>query len=215
VVEVDTRKPVCYNVITSTAWRGVATVKWNGLQVYVIIGVFLLGTALIFGVQNLVDRYEVKAPLIKSAERVDGVVQAELQKGKKGTDLVVSLKAPQDFRDSYGKLQSILGRYLGNDAGSVIIKDSRTRSLQRSYESLQFILQEGIATGRFAEMRAAFNREAQALGLTRHQVFVDSDHVYVAVEGGNGRLFDVINRPTTGLTSTAGNAQQGGGSADA
>lgn len=189
--------------------------KWNGLQVYVIIGVFLLGTALIFGVQSLVDRYEVKAPLIKSAERVDGVVQAQLQKGTKGTDLVVTLKAPQDFRDSYGKLQGLLGRYLGDNGGSVIIKDSRTRSLQRSYESLQFILQEGIATGRFAEMRSAFNREAQALGLPRHQVFVDSEHVYVAVEGGNGRLFDVIKRPNSGLTPTAGNVQQGGGSADA
>ncbi|MGE5508751.1 MAG: hypothetical protein ACM3RP_09765 [Chitinophagales bacterium] len=175
----------------------------KGLKVEVIFLAFLLTIALVFGGQWLLGRYQVERPLLASARKVDGVKDARLEPVDGRMNLVVTMGPARDFRASHDRLLELLDLAYGRDAGKVVVHDNRTAKLTGALYEMNFALQEGLATGRFTEMRAAVVKEAHADGLATPYLWVDADRIYLGLKDKNHVLYDVVERKPANTTAVA------------
>jgi hypothetical protein len=168
--------------------------RLNGLKLEAVLAAFLAVALTVFGGQWLSDRYQVERPLLQSARQVDGVRQAQVKEDGGRINLVVSLGPARDFKTTYQRLAELLDEAYGHRAGRVVVQDNRTAALTGALYELNFALQEGLATGRFRAMRAAVEKQARTLGLSRPYLWVEDGRIYLGLRDGPAVLYAVVER---------------------
>lgn len=182
--------------------------KRNSLRFEVILAAFVVVAAGVFGVQWLVNRWQVEQPVLGTAARVEGVRRAELRDDGGRVDLVVTLGPTRDFHATYQRLGEVLTRGYGRNGGRVVVRDARTPRLSRALYELNFALQEGLATGRYTEMRQVVEAQARALQLPPPHLWVEEGRIYVALQDGKAILYTVVAR---GSAAPGEKPAEGGG----
>lgn len=168
--------------------------RLSGLKVEAVVAAFAVTAAVVFGLQWAVKRYQVEQPLLRAAERVEGVRRAELSFAGGRPTLVVTLGSPRDFRTTYQQLEGLVQGAFGEGAGRVMLRDNRTGRLSQALYEINFAVQEGLATGRFTEMRKAVEGEAKRLKLSRPYLWAEDDRVYLGLRDGQAALYAVVER---------------------
>jgi hypothetical protein len=187
----------------------VGIVKLSGLKLEVVLLAFGLAAAAAFGAQAVVERYQVEGPLVRSARRVEGVRRVEMVRKAGRTDMVVTMGPTADFRGSYRQLAELREKAHGSDGGLVVVRDNRDSRLVRALYDLNFALQEGLATGRYVEMRTAVEQAAERLRLTRPYLWVEEGRIYVELRDDRSVLYAVLER---GAAPGGDRVKEGGGS---
>lgn len=164
------------------------------MKLEAILAAFAAVALAVFGAEWLVGRYGVQRPLIRAASEVEGVRRVTLVEEGSRVDLVVTMGPSRDFHSSYRKLSDLLSRAYGRSAGRVVVRDNRTERLSKALYELNFALQEGLATGRFGEMRAAVETQARALQLPLPYLWVEDSRIYLGLRDKGAVLYEVIER---------------------
>ncbi|HHW13540.1 MAG TPA: hypothetical protein GXX28_01230 [Firmicutes bacterium] len=182
--------------------------RLSGLKVEAVVAAFAVTAALVFGLQWAVRRYQVEQPLLRAAARVEGVRRAEVSFVGGRPELVVTMGSTSDFRESYQQLEGLMRRAFGEGAGRVVVRDSRTPRLARALYEVNFAVQEGLATGRFTEMRGAVESAAERLKLPPPYLWVEDNRVYLGLRDGRAVLYAVVEHKAA---QTGDAVTEGGG----
>lgn len=172
--------------------------KWPLVAVSLVV---TLGVML--GMTYLVRQSMESAPLRKFYATHPEVYRADIQRDGDRYDITLTMGPVSDFRQAYLALDAGTRAVLKDSkAYTLHIADGRNQALVDDYYQLHFGLQSGIATGDFNTMAKDFDARSQELGLNQSKVWVDSDRLYVQLEGHGGYLYEVLprlNQPAQGV----------------
>ncbi|MHB9146185.1 MAG: hypothetical protein ACYC5Y_12715 [Symbiobacteriia bacterium] len=173
----------------------------------VVLTTLVLTLGLGLGGMYLVRLRTESAPLQKFYATQPEVRQTDIQRDGDQFVINLTLGPVADFRQAYMQLdQGTYAVLRDHKAYRLVIHDGRNPALEDDYYQLHFGLQSGIATGDFNRMADGFNTKSQQLGLQNYKVWVDSDQLYVQLQGQGGYLYEVLTRPAPATASTAGGA---------
>jgi len=159
----------------------------------VVIGMLLSFGTLIAG-NLLYQQYLVKAPLEDALSQRTEIMDWSLQKETNKTVLIIELGPVSNLKESCSFIQEITSRYLGDDGVEILIADHRTPELEEVKYALQFSLYEALAQGNFTKMSEMVNTEVEKAKLSKHQVFVDENYLYIQLFRDEDYLYEVIPR---------------------
>lgn len=168
----------------------------QGIRVHIVILIFIVGLGLLLGIRQAYQYNKVDQPLSTFFADREEVVSHEIN--NLGNDMAVKVKLDQvtNLRETYRSLEEGVRKILGGQRFTLEITDARNDQLIRDYYSLHYILQEGLATGRYTEMADAFGHAASERGVEEARVFVDSGRLYVQLVRDSNYLYELIPRGT-------------------
>ena len=150
---------------------------------------------IMLGMTYVVRQSTESAPLRKFYATHPEVRHADIQRDGDRYDITLTLGPVSDFRQAYSALDAGTKAVLKDSKSYKLnIADGRNQALVDDYYQLHFGLQSGIATGDFNKMASDFEARSKALGLDRSKVWVDSNRLYVQLEGHGGYLYEVLPR---------------------
>ncbi len=106
----------------------------------------------------------------------------------------LTLERVEDLRRTHRDLREAIGDILRGAAYRLEIVDSPDAELTRLWVDLEIIVQQGAASGRFADMRDRLWAELAASEDVQLSVQVDEDRIFVAMTRGENYLYRVLPR---------------------
>ncbi|MBE3576683.1 MAG: hypothetical protein IMX00_03210 [Limnochordales bacterium] len=173
---------------------------WKQLRLPVVGGFFLIFLSLAVAGQWVYEERWVWQPLAAEMARVPGVERVEVQRELRPPLIEVRLRAGVDLPQVYQQLETLASRRLGPADGGdlpgymIAIADRRTPRLISAYNQLRLAVEEAIATGRFTELSDWVVRAKEEASLSRAELWVDRQNVYLYLQDGRGWLYAVIPR---------------------
>ena len=173
----------------------------------VVLTTLVLTLSVTLGAMYLVRLRTESAPLQRFYAAQPEVRQADIRRDGDQYTINLTLNSVADFRQTYLKLdQGTLAVLKDHKYYQLVIHDGRNQALEDDYYQLHFGLQSGIATGDFNRMANDFNSKAQALGLDNYKVWVDTDRLFVQIQGHGGYLYQVLPRTAPVTANATGGA---------
>ena len=177
-----------------------------GARLPIVLGAMATVLALLFGLQFLYARQAVVLPLSAQLRQTPGVSGRPVVHQSGGTLRIrVQLRQVPDLRSTYRHLQSVVRAAAGGRAVSLRVQDSATAALRADfYQKLNFIIDQGRATGQYVAMQKAFAAASRHLGLSKAQLTVGEAHVYVALTQGSHDLYEILPLRLPAATGAGG-----------
>lgn len=169
----------------------------QGVRIPIVVLALTAGLALLFGLQQVYKYSQVDQPLSHFFSTRKEVARYGVDDLGNRVVVRVTLGRVANLRETFKGIEEGTRNVLEGYPFELQIADKRDARLVDDFYKLHYILQEGLATGRFTEMSAAFRDAAQGLGLEEARVFVDSDRLYVQLRRGDHYLYELLprNRP--------------------
>ncbi len=165
-----------------------------GARLPVVLGAMATVLAVLFGLQFLYARQAVVLPLSTQLRQTPGVSGQPVVRQSGGSlHIRVRLQQVPDLRATYHQLLSVVRAAAGGRTVHLRVQDSATAALRADfYRKLNFIIDQGRATGQYVQMRQAFLAASRSLGLSDAQLTVGEAHVYVALTQGSHDLYEIL-----------------------
>ncbi|MBE0465863.1 MAG: hypothetical protein IBX71_01385 [Candidatus Desulforudis sp.] len=179
--------------------------EWQGLNLRIVLVALVAGLVLLLGGHWVYKSYGYHQPLIQALEENSAVESYEIDDSTSFLRVVVHLKRTENLMETYQQLSRRVEQSVGGRPFQLVVKDQRDAKLSQAYYQSQFAVHQAIVQGSFPEMAAVVDENAREAG-AEARVFVDSDCVYLQLEGVNGHLLEVIPR-----NHYQDQAQSGGG----
>lgn len=109
--------------------------------------------------------------------------------------ITVTLKDVHDLGQAYRDLDGGIRKLLGSAPYELAVTDRRTPALAEAFYRINPLVQEALATGRYAGVVEQVEARAAALGVTRARVSIDAGRVYVQLHAGADYLYEILPRP--------------------
>lgn len=136
----------------------------------------------------------VDEPLQRAYQSFNYVKECRIVRKQDGVNVRLVLAPVDDLRRAYLELEKKGKEVLGRTPFTVEIGDDRTQELNEVYYRAHFVIQEGIATGRFLAMDETLEKMPKP-GVARWRVFVDERRVYVQFHDDKGHsLYEIVER---------------------
>jgi len=164
----------------------------NQIRLMTVICALILTLCVLFGGYYLYDRYFIRDGL---REQISQLVKAEeinIEKQDNLSTVLIRSSEIEDFQNVYQKTAKLVYQSLGPQA-EIIFLDERTENLSLLYEECSFIIHEGIATGKFRDMRTQVLNLADQEGV-QCDLTMDSFNIYLVLRDEEGYLYEVIPR---------------------
>lgn len=179
----------------------------QGLRVRVILLALAGGLAALFALAQVYRYSRVDQPLAHFLSQRRDVASFRLAEVGGEVELRVRLGRVDNLRETYLALDQGVRAILGNRPFRLVVEDERDQRLVEDYYRLHYLIQEGLATGRFTEMAAGVEARARELGLDEARVFVDVDRLFVQLRRGDRYLYEVIARRPAAPGAAGGGRQ--------
>ncbi len=164
----------------------------NQIKLTTVICALLITLCALFGGYYLYDKYYVGNGL---REQISQVVTAEEINIEKQDNLpTVSIRSSkiESLQNAYQETAKVVYQRFGPEC-NIVFLDERTENLSLLYEECSFIIQEGIATGEFQDMRTKVLSLADEKGVLCH-LTMDSSNIYLELRDEQGYLYEVVHR---------------------
>lgn len=115
--------------------------------------------------------------------------------GAGGRRITVALGDVPDLGQAYRDLDAGIERALGNRPYTLVVRDRRTPALAEVFYRVNPLVQEALATGKYANLVAQVESRALGRGADRVRVSLDGERVYVQLHAGADYLYEVLRRP--------------------
>lgn len=183
--------------------QGGACLKPLGMRAPIVIGAMVAALLVLVAGQTFYTSQRVDRPLRDAISRVPGVESVEVDSSQATVVLDVALARVPNLMETYQAIERAARGELADRPYRVNLADRRTKALTDAYYALNAVLEEGIATGRFTDMVARVQEQAQELGLSEAKVYIDAGRVYVQLAAGGGYLYETLPRaaPAEGGTT--------------
>lgn len=169
--------------------------RMGELRIPVVLLSFGVALGAFYGVQRLLYREQVAQPLEEAFRAVAGVQAVQVTNGPRGVRIAVELGPVEDFQATYGELERVATETAGTNWQLEVL--DRRGPLDELYYRWHFVIQQGIATGRFENMIQELDRRAAQAGVDRYRVHVGPEAVYVQIHAGEHYLYERVPRPGT------------------
>jgi hypothetical protein len=167
--------------------------EWYGLNFKIVLVTLVVGLVLLIGGDWAYKTYGYHQPLIQALEE-DGLVESyEVDDSLPVLRVVVQLKRTENLMETYQTLDRRVAQFMSGRPYQLVIKDNRDTRLSEAYYRSQFAIHQAIMQGNFSEMAAVIEENAREAG-AEARVFVDSNNVYVHLDGVDHQLMAVIPR---------------------
>lgn len=173
----------------------------QGVRIPIVVLILAVGLGMLFGLQQVYKYSQVEQPLSHFYSTLEDVTRYRVDELGNRMVVNVTLGPVANLRETYKQLEEGTKNVLDVYPFELRIKDNRDSRLVSDFYNLHYVLQEGMATGRFTEMSAAFEDVAQGLGLDEARVFVDTDRLYVQIRRGKHFLYELMPRNRPAVTS--------------
>lgn len=164
----------------------------KGLNVFVVISVFVLGLAGAMALERVMGAYTVDKPLRQALEEMEGIEAFEVEKDSGKTNLIIQLRDVNDLQYTYKELQRISAKLLGKKLGCISIADNRDTILTGLYYQVHYSLYEAAMKGNFGAMAARVKDILEPLDEVTYKLSVDSSTIYFQMKCGEKYLYEII-----------------------
>ena len=166
----------------------------KGFRVYVILAAIVITLAVLLTIQFVYQKYDVEQPLFKLYSQTK-LVEKEPVLEQKGNSVkvILDVKKTDNLRQAYLDLNSYTEQVMGNTDFSIVLKDNRTKELEKAYYQSQFIIYEALSKGDFSRMDQVIQHNAANVG-AEALIFIDSKNVYVEFLKGDNYLYEIVPR---------------------
>lgn len=165
-----------------------------GVRAPVVVGVMAIVLALLIGAQYVFTVERIDRPLHDRIAAVAGVRSVRVDTSRDPIVVDVRLDPVPNLMETYAEIRQAADDVLAGRPYEIRVEDRRNEKLVDDYYSMNAIIQEGLATGRFTDMVARVEAAAKELGLDSAKVYVDSDRLFVQLRAGNAYLYEVLPR---------------------
>jgi len=134
--------------------------------------------------------YQIKwldVSLLRQSQQIPGVISAKVETNNGLKEMDVVTNKITNLRQASLSLQKVA------DNTPIRFLDQNNDALKKVSSQIQFVLQEGIATGDFTNMEQKARIQAEKAG-TQLELEIDNDAIYVILNQGNAQLVEVIER---------------------
>lgn len=168
--------------------------NFRDLNVRHVAIVLLVTLLVLIGGAAAYDYAAVRRPVAAILRGDERVLDYRLVSTQRGAAVVeVGLAPVDDLMTAYEDLEAALETILG--PAELVVLDSRSPETVSFLRRAQFVLYEAVQTGRFVEMQSRLDALAREEGLTV-RVGINEHRLFLQVEAGGGRLYEVIERDT-------------------
>lgn len=160
-------------------------IRFTTVAIALVVTLFIL-----LGGYFLYDKYYIKNGLEEKINQIVETEEIKIAKQENPPTVYIRSSEIKDLQTVHQKTAEIVYQTLGPEF-RVVFLDERTEKLSKLYEKCSFVIQEGIATGRFQEMNVKVQELAAEEGIQCH-LTMDSFNVYLELDDGKGYLYEVI-----------------------
>lgn len=129
-------------------------------------------------------------PLQQALQKASGVKKVSLV-GDNGNTVKVTMGKVADFETTYDKVADASSLYLNSP--TIVVVSHPDAKLQSAVEELSFPIEQGLALGKFVDMRSQVMAEAAKLHV-HADLYIDNHNVYLALYDGSHYLYHVFPR---------------------
>lgn len=154
---------------------------------------FFLSLFLLFSAQQLFNKFVAFNPLIKTFSEKEYVKEVNIKKEAGKINLEICLKDVDNLAGVYYDIQDTASDILKGRPFTVKIINKPSELLENIYtQKVQFVIFEGIKTGKFTEMRAKLD-QLEAEYKIDIGVFLDNENLYLKIKSDHDVLYKIIN----------------------
>ncbi len=175
----------------------------QGIRVPVVALSLAFGLFLFFGLERLYLFTQVDQPLAHFLHERSDVRSFSVSDQGNRILVKIALGPVGNLRETYVSLEKGMAGIFGQRPFAIEITDNRTERLVQDFYSIHYILQEGLATGRFTEMEQKVSEVAGRNGLSQAAVYVDTRYLYVQLRRGDHYLYELVPRQPGGTVPVA------------
>lgn len=166
--------------------------KWQGLNIPIIIVSLLAGVALFFAGQWLYQKYSFNEPLNAALSSNQSIESFSVSSEGNVLQVDVSLKYDADMMLSYKELRKELANSMGKKNYQLNLGDSRDDVLRQVWYNSHYAVYQAAFQGNFQDMAAAVNRESRASGVDAI-INIDQENIYLRLKHQGHTLDQVIS----------------------
>lgn len=154
---------------------------------------FWISLFLLFGAQQLFNRFVAFSPLIKTFSQKEYVREVNIKKEAGKINIEIYLKDVDNLANVYQDIQNTVYNILKGRPFNIRILNKPSEFLEDIYtREVQFIIFEGIKTGKFNEMRLKLDKLESKYKMAI-VVFLDNENLYLKMKADNDVLYKIIN----------------------
>lgn len=161
-------------------------------KIFYASAAFLVSLFLLFSGQQLFNRFVTFNPLNQAFSQKEYVKQVSIKKESGTINLEICLEDIDDFAEVYYDIQETASEILKGKPFKVEITNKPSDLLEDIYDDrVQYVIFEGIKTGKFTEMRAALD-EIETEFKIDIAVFLDNENLYLKIKSDQDLLYKII-----------------------
>ncbi|MFO8059791.1 MAG: hypothetical protein R6U70_03950 [Bacillota bacterium] len=149
--------------------------------------------AILMGASALYERSSSQIPVEEALAGHPGVMDFSVSREDVWV-VDLTLGEVEDLRGACTELDEAVRDILGGSPYRLEIGDAPDEELTRLWAELEIIVQQGAASGRFADMRDDLRAELSAAEDVQLDVQVDGRNIFVAMTRGESYLYRVVPR---------------------
>lgn len=184
--------------------------QWRGLRIHIIIFSLLVGIALIFGAQQLYQKYSTLRPLNTALNSNQSVESYQLSSEGKLLQISIKIRYDANLMQTYKEVQKEIAGIMGRKVFSIVLSDSRDDVLEQVWYQSQYAIYQALYQGSFQDMADVINREAQSRG-AEAKIYIDQENIYLRLQHQGHTLDEVIPRSAGQVAGNVRVSNSGGG----
>jgi len=174
-------------------WKGMVTMRWQGIKVHVAAISMLVALAAFLGVQWLYTSFNFQQPLKKELASNQQITNYQIKEDAEVYTIVVTLGETTDLKKTYSLIYERVQDIMGKRPFVIELVDRRNDRLNEIYNQGMFAIHEAMVNGNFKDMSNSMGQYARENGVESN-VFIDSDNIYWQMKDGAYFLHAVIPR---------------------
>ncbi|MGB4504957.1 MAG: hypothetical protein WBI44_08695 [Syntrophaceticus sp.] len=164
----------------------------NQIRLTTVILSLVVTLFILFCGYLLYDKYYIKNGLEEKINQIVNVEEINIAKKENPPTVYIRSSDIKNLQTAHQKTAEVVYQTLGPEF-RVVFLDERSEKLSNLYEKCSFVIQEGIATGKFQDMNNKVQKLAAAEDVQCH-LTIDSSNIYMELDDDNGYLYEVIPR---------------------
>jgi hypothetical protein len=179
----------------------------KNIQGWLVAVAFFVTVALLFGGQTLSTKVRVENPLNQRFKAMKTVVDYKVKPTGNGLQLYLKLKQTGNLQQVLNTAIKEVEFYYKKPVTELVLGSRANSRLEQIRYQLSFNLEEALASGRFIQLKTAFEKYNNAGTIAK--VYLEQRFIYLQLESGRNYFYQAVTRPQTGLI-TAVTRTEGG-----
>lgn len=176
----------------------------KNIRVWLLLGIFSVTLAMLFGGQALTLKLRVNDPLKHDIYAIKGVRMYRAVQDKDGVKVNLKLAQVKDLQQVLDQVQRKLEYYFNKPVQAIEIEDHSDQRLREARYQLSFNLEEAVVAGHYIQLKEALNLDTRV----HSRLYFSPGFIYIQLEDGHYYHYEAYPRQVN--VNETGTANGGG-----